>query len=254
MTKEEMLLQTEAQIKQAFSIAKIYIDRGDAAAKAYCDSKLETVLQTTDLAAKLALLEEINAILDGDNATAGFQAWQNSVAQLSALQTGLSTANTNIATLQTGLTSVTNALAAAQEAIDTRITDAVAAINATIMAKDTATNTRIDTLTNTIATDKIAQVEKDATQSAAIAGEKARVDVLVGALADEASARSTADAEANTRLTAVEGDVSTLMANSGEYVTRAQYVAGISKMVAAAVSVFGINPDGTTAVGTSGAG
>lgn len=253
MTQAELLLQTQTQIEQALSIAKIYIDQGDAAAKAYADSILENALQTTDLAAKLALLEEINNILDGDNATAGFQAWQNSVTQLSQLATAIGTANSNIATLQTGLTSVTNGLAAAQTAIDTRITNEVATLNTMITTKDTATDARIDGLESAIATDKIAQVEKDATQGAAIAAEKARVDVIVGALADEATARSTADAAASTRLTAVEGNVSTLMAGVGEYVTRAQYVEGITKMVAAAVSVFGINPNGT-AVGTSGAG
>ena len=253
MTQAELLLQTEAQMNQALSIAKVYIDNGDLSVKAYVDSKLETTLLTTDLSAKLALLEEINNILDGDNATAGFQAWQTAVNQLSTLQTGLGTANANIATLQTGLTSVTNGLTAAQTAIDTRITAEVAALNTTITTKDAATNTRIDTLASGIATDKIAQVEKDATQSAAIAGEKARVDVLVGALADEATARSAADTAFNTRVTSNEVAISDLQAASGEYVTRAQYVEGITRMVAAATSVFGINPDGS-AVGTSGAG
>lgn len=252
MTQAELLLQIEQQANTALSITKIYIDQGDAATKAYCDSKLESVLQTTDLAAKLALLEELNGILDGDNATAGFQAWQAQVAKLNDIYTRLGAAETDIATLKTGLTTVTSGLATLGETLGLRITTEVATLNATITSKDAATNTRIDNLAAGIAADKIAQVEKDATQSAAIAAEKARVDVVVGALADEATARAAADATANTRLTAAEADISTLKATAGEYVTRAQYIEGMTKMVTAAVSVFGINPNGTAAVGTSG--
>lgn len=253
MTQEELLLQTEQQMNTALAIAKVYIDQGDAAGKAYTDQKLELVLQTTDLNAKLALLQQINEILDGDNATAGFQAWQQNVAKLTDVYNRLTTGETDIATLKTSMATVTSGLATLSETLGTRITNEVATLNATITAKDTATNARIDTIAAGIATDKIAQVEKDATQNAALAAEKARVDVLVTAVADEATARANADSAFNTRATNVEGRVSTLESLQGEYVTRAQYVAGISKMVAAATSVFGINPDGS-AVGTSGAG
>lgn len=252
MTQEQLLLQTQAQMNQALSIAKIYIDRGDAAGKAYTDAKLAEVLQTTDLNAKLALLQQINEILDGDEASAGFQAWQNSVNSLADLAARVTATEVDVDALQTGLTATQAALAAAQQTLDARITSEVATLNTTINAKDTATNTRIDGLETSIATDKIAQVEKDATQSAAIAAEKARVDVVIGALADEATARSDADAALNTRVTANESAISDLQALQGEYVTRTQYVEGMTKMVAAAISVFGINPDGTAATGTSG--
>ena len=43
MTQAELLLQTEAQFNQALAIAKIYIDRGDAAAKSYADAKLAEI-------------------------------------------------------------------------------------------------------------------------------------------------------------------------------------------------------------------
>lgn len=252
MTQDQSLLQIQAQVNQALSIAKIYIDRGDAAGKVYTDQKLAEVLQTTDLNAKLALLQQINAILDGDEATAGFQAWQNSVNTLTDLADRLATAESDIDTLQSGLSSAQAALTAAQTALDARITSEVATLNATINTKDTATNTRIDSLEASIAADKIAQVEKDATQSAAIAAETARVDVVIDALANEATERANADAALNTRVTSNEAAISDLHALQGEYVTRAQYVEGMTKMVAAAISVFGINPDGTAATGTSG--
>lgn len=253
MTQEELLLQTQQQMNSALTIAKVYIDQGDAAGKAYTDAKLAEVLQTTDLNAKLALLNEINGILDGDKATAGFQAWSQQVTKLNDIYTRLGTAEADIDTLQTGLANVSSSLNTLADTLGTRITNEVATLNETIVAKDTATNTRIDTIAAGIAADKIAQVEKDATQNATIAAEKARIDVLVPALAQEAQARTDADAALNTRATNVEGRVSTLEGLQGEYVTRTQYVAGISKMVAAAVSIFGINPDGS-AVGTSGAG
>ena len=252
MTHDELLLQTQQQMNNALSIAKVYIDKGDAAGKAYTDAKLAEVLQTTDLSAKLALLQEINNILDGDNATAGFQAWQAEVAKLSDIYTRLGNAEADISGLQAGLKTTNAALTSLGETLGLRITTEVATLNATIIAKDTATNTRIDNIAAGIAADKIAQVEKDATQNAAIAAEKARVDVLVTAVQDEATARTAADNALNARSTNVENRVSTLEAAQGDYMTRAQFVAGISKMVDAAVSVFGINPDGS-AVGTSGA-
>jgi hypothetical protein len=69
----------------ALNQAKIYIDAKDADVKAYAETKIAELAQTTDLSAKLELLQQINTILDGDAATAGFQAWQSQVTKLTGL-------------------------------------------------------------------------------------------------------------------------------------------------------------------------
>lgn len=76
----------ESMINAAFVSAKTYIDSKDASLKAYTDAALNSLMQTSDLTAKLALLAEINTILDGDAATAGFQAWQASLNRLTAIE------------------------------------------------------------------------------------------------------------------------------------------------------------------------
>ncbi|WP_287602707.1 hypothetical protein [Thiothrix sp.] len=249
MTEQEMLNQTNAAMNSALTIAKVYIDQSSTADRAYVDTQLQTVLQTTDLNAKLALLEQINGILDGDNATAGFQAWQAEVGKLATLRTEMDTAKGDITTLYGNVTTINTNLSNLSTTLGQRITDEVATLNATITTKDTATNTRIDGIVSGIATDKIAQVEKDATQSAAIAAEKARVDVLVGALADEATARTSADTATNTRVTAAENAISTLQANSGDFATKAQVVSVMAQMVTVAETVFGINAQGQSVSG-----
>lgn len=244
MTEQELLNQTNTAMNSALTIAKIYIDKSSTADRAYVDSQLQTVLQTTDLTAKLALLEQINGILDGDNATAGFQAWQAEVAKLTALRTEMDAAKVDVTTLYSSVSTVSTNLANLSTTLGQRITDEVATLNATITTKDSATNTRIDNLAAGISADKIAQVEKDATQTAAIAAEKGRVDVVITALADEATARVAGDAAANTRLTAAESAISTLQAGAGDFATKAQVVSVMAQMVTVAETVFGINVNG----------
>lgn len=69
-------------INDALSYVKTYVDTKDASVKTYVDSKVDALMQTTDLTAKLQLLNEINQILDGDTSTAGFQLWESNVAKL----------------------------------------------------------------------------------------------------------------------------------------------------------------------------
>lgn len=76
----------ESMINAAFVSAKTYIDAKDSSLKAYTDAALNSLMQTSDLTAKLAVLAEINTILDGDAATAGFQAWQSSLNRLTAIE------------------------------------------------------------------------------------------------------------------------------------------------------------------------
>lgn len=244
MTNEELLAQSAVGMNQALTIAKYYIDQKSGADRAYADTALATALQTTNLTEKLALLEQINGILDGDNATAGFQAWQNNVAQLGALVTGLGAANSNITTLQGNVTTVNAALTSLSTTLGQRVTDEVAALNATISSKDAATNTRIDTLASNIAADKIAQVQKDAQQSADIAANGGAISSVVTSLQAEATTRAAADAAFNTRATAAESAISALQAGTGDFATKAQVVSVFASMATIAETVFGLNAQG----------
>lgn len=86
----------DAMINAAFVSAKTYIDSKDAGLKAYTDNALAQLMATTDLTTKLALLEQINAILDGDAATAGFQAWEHSLQRLNSLDAAITTAQSAV--------------------------------------------------------------------------------------------------------------------------------------------------------------
>lgn len=82
---DPLLASIEQSINAAFGAVKTYVDTQDVNGKAYADSKISELMTTTDLSAKLALLNEINNILDGDTATAGFQLWQASLTKLNAV-------------------------------------------------------------------------------------------------------------------------------------------------------------------------
>ena len=84
-----MEITVEQMINDAFVSAKTYIDSKDAGLKSYTDSALTQLMNTTDLTAKLELLKQINMILDGDAATAGFQAWQSALTRLNVVETSL---------------------------------------------------------------------------------------------------------------------------------------------------------------------
>lgn len=241
MTQEELLLQTNASMNTALTIAKTYIDQGDAAGKAYTDTKLAEVLQTTDLNAKLALLEEINNILDGDNATAGFQAWQSEVAKLNQLVSDLSDTRSDVTALQGAVSGIQANLNNLSATLSQRITDEVDALNESINNKDTATNTRIDALSEQVANDKITQAQKDSAQDSALATEKGRIDGVVQAVSNEAQARADADAQFNTRVTANESAVSGLAAAQANFVTREQAQALFAGMIGVAEEVFGVS-------------
>lgn len=249
LTKEQLLVLTTASADEALRIAKQYIDKQDLANRQYADQKIETVLQTTDLNAKLALLQEMDAILDGDSASEGFQAWQAQVNKLNTLVADLTTAKVDISTLQQGLTSVNQSLVNINSALSQRITDEVAVVNTTIITKDTATNTRIDELSNQYAQDKIAQVEKDATQSAAIAGNKAATDSVIESLKTEAQTRAEADNAFNQRVTANEQAISGLQAGNAEFATKQDVVDVFTQLVTVAKNVFGLDATGAPIAG-----
>jgi hypothetical protein len=77
----------ESMLADALASVKTYVDAKDASVKTYADNLIAQLMNTTDLQAKLDLLAEINAILDGDTATAGFQLWESSVSKLNQIAT-----------------------------------------------------------------------------------------------------------------------------------------------------------------------
>ncbi|MGB4497889.1 MAG: hypothetical protein WBI40_04255 [Methylococcaceae bacterium] len=79
----------DALIQDALNAVKTYVDTQDASVKAHAEALIAQLMNTSDLTAKLALLNQINDILDGDAATAGFQAWQSSLARLTSIEASI---------------------------------------------------------------------------------------------------------------------------------------------------------------------
>lgn len=91
----EVDVTTESYINDMLTTLKTYIDSKDTNVKTYAQGLIDQLTQTTDLQAKLDLITQINTILDGDTATAGFQLWQENV-------NALNKATNDIAKLQLG--------------------------------------------------------------------------------------------------------------------------------------------------------
>lgn len=90
-----MIAETTAElIDAALASIKTYVDTKDASVKAHAESLVNQLMQTTDLSAKIALLNQVNDILDGDAATAGFQAWEHSLTRLNELATAIENEST----------------------------------------------------------------------------------------------------------------------------------------------------------------
>lgn len=111
----------ESMLADTLNSVKIYVDSKDEIVKAYANGLIEQLMNTTDLTEKLALLTEINAILDGDAATAGFQLWESSVSKLNQVVTDFE-ANKTAVTQQ-----ITNATTTLQS-LDFRLTGEINAI------------------------------------------------------------------------------------------------------------------------------
>lgn len=250
-THQQSLQLSQEALNQALTITKIYIDQSSANNKQYFQNLLDDRMNTTDLTAKLELLNQINNILDGDKASEGFQAWQASLNTLNDLASRVATNEQDIATLKGQYQTLTNNLTTLSNTLGQRITDEVAALNKTITDKDSATNKRIDDLETAREAEKISQVEKDANQSAAIAQVDAKADALIQSVQEEAQARVDADSAQKKRITDNEQAISDLNAKQGTYVTHAQATALIASCVSAAENVFGIKADGTPATGAT---
>jgi hypothetical protein len=79
----------EQLLADALASIKTYVDLKDAGVQTFAQGLIDQLMQTTDLQAKLTLLTEINTILDGDTATAGFQLWESSVSKLNQINVDL---------------------------------------------------------------------------------------------------------------------------------------------------------------------
>lgn len=136
------LADVETLINDALASVKTYIDSKDAGVKTYADGLITQLMQTTDLSAKLALLNEINMILDGDAATAGFQLWESNVAKLNQVIADLNAAKTDLTTQFTTadttlrnqvsgwITAEKNRIDGVVSTLDTRVTADINAIKA----------------------------------------------------------------------------------------------------------------------------
>jgi hypothetical protein len=136
----------DSLIDDALASVKTYIDSKDVALKSYADSLIDSLMQTTDLSAKLALLNEINAILDGDTATAGFQLWESNVAKLTKVITDLQAESAARASAITATNSTLTAMVSTAEstlnaridAIDSGLTGSISTNVATLNSNVTA--------------------------------------------------------------------------------------------------------------------
>ncbi len=118
----------DALINSALDSIKTYVDSKDATVKAYANALIDQLMQTTDLAAKIALLNQVNEILDGDSATAGFQLWESSVAKL----------NQVVADLVAESTARTSAISVTSNSLQTLINTTASEINARITTLDSS--------------------------------------------------------------------------------------------------------------------
>lgn len=247
MTDNDMILQYTAAIDNALIISKLYIDNGDQSVRNYVDEQLEATLQTTDLVEKLALLEQINGILDGDDATAGFQAWQSSVNDLIDLRTRMTGAEGSITTHTAQIATISADLLALQTSVGTLISDAVEAASEALEARIDQADADVAAISAQVVADKAAQVAKDVEQSAAIAANTAAAASLSTSVATEITDRAAADAAQLVRIQANEAAIANNVTAINNRVTKAQLVAFAGSIQASAVSIFGLNPDGTPA-------
>ncbi len=120
-------------IDATLNTLKAYVDSKDALDKTYIETKIAELMNTTDLTAKLDLLNQINAILDGDSATAGFQAWEHSLQRLNSIEIDISATQQQLSLVSTqhyqaiqdvkrDLTNTTNSLNSSIYNVGTRLT------------------------------------------------------------------------------------------------------------------------------------
>jgi len=130
-------------INDALASIKTYADSKDASVKAYADALIAQLMQTTDLEAKIALLNQVNDILDGDSATAGFQLWESNVAKL----------NQVVADLTAESAARSSAIASSQNAFQTSINSKSTEINARIDLVVSGLNSEITAKTTAVSGD-----------------------------------------------------------------------------------------------------
>lgn len=143
-------------INDALVYVKTYVDTKDAALKVYADDLISQLMNSTDLSAKLALINEINQILDGDAATAGFQLWESNVAKLNKVVADL-VAETSARSSEIGATS--NSL---QTMINTTATEINARIDSINSGLSDSISTNVATLNTNVTANFVAMKSKAA--------------------------------------------------------------------------------------------
>lgn len=249
MTESEMLNQVLAQQNLSLLVAKQYIDQKADSEHLAIITEVEGMLNTTDLAAKMDLLMRINAVLDGDEATAGFQAWQNSVTQLQDFLARMTAAENNISTLEQGVADVNDALNTAITDLGDRITLEVSTAKTELNTVISGVAARVTTLEQARIADKAAQVLIDQTQASTLAGHTASIDSLSGSVTTEILERGAADAAATQRMDGIDTRVGAAETAILDSVTKQQIVSLYAQGYDAARSTFGVNADGTPYTG-----
>lgn len=131
-------------------------------------------LQDVDIAALSAKVTEIVGIVDGNEESEGYQAFQGLLSDVATLKTDNTSNKARLTAVETAL----NAMDVAWKA-------AIAAMDTAYKAADTALGLRIDGVETTIAAYAAARLAKDVEHDSAIAALEAAKDTLVTNLATE---------------------------------------------------------------------
>lgn len=229
--KDQLLQQQQAEAANIVALIEAIVD-----------GRLNvTEADLGDLEAKITAL---NDLLDGDNNTEGFQAFQALVARLLAVETKNTEQDAAIAALQTSL--------AAQ---NTTLTTRINTVESEAQAARDLLDGRVSTLETQTAASAVARMSKDNEHDAAIAGLQTTATNLEAAITAE-SGRAVAAEQANADFIAVErARIDTANAVSQEFITRDELKAAtepaaqgfIARLWAGRTRPAGLpNADGTT--------
>lgn len=166
-------------------------------------------LVDVDMGALESKILALNELLDGDNNTEGFQAFQDLVARLVLVETKNSEQDTAIAALQASL-------AAQNTALTTRINT----VESAAQAARTVLDGRISTLETQTAAAAAERLSKDNAHDAAIAGLQTTATNLEAAITAESGRAVAAEQNLNTAIGVERDRINALNTANAEFLTR----------------------------------
>lgn len=173
-------------------------------------------LVDVDLGALETKINALNELLDGDNNTEGFQAFQALVARLTAVETKNAEQDAAIAALQASLT-----------AQNTALTNRINTVENDAQSARDVLDQRVSTLETQTAAAAAARLSKDNEHDAAIAGLQATTGNLEQAITAESNRAVTAEQNLNTAIAAERARIDGLTTATGEFVTRDELKSGL---------------------------